>query len=353
MTTEFIVDTTVDGEWFRAIATVLRGRVESDRDEVTTWLDTHDWRLHDAGLVLTHHRSAHQAWWSLHDEGEGVALARLPAAPEPGGLDSVPEGAVRERLAAAEATVHELAHRAAGLTPRTHRSSPDVEVAPGKPAGELWAAMLGQLLEILEDNLEGTLRRWDTEFLHDPRVAVRRSRSVVKFGAGVLRDDVRDHLATELRWLGAQTSLPRDLEEALRSVRFDHLVQVWRRDPTGAKGADRPVEEVAGELLATATRKVRRRGRALTPDSRAEALHDLRKRAKELRYLLDMFVGLDRDGTTHRVQSATKTLQKALGRHQDAVAQSHLAERTTTARADVARGWTRLDHHLDEGTWHR
>lgn len=297
-----------------------------------------------------------------------------------------------------------------------------VDASPDRPAGEVWAAALGQLLGIVEDNLEGTLDRRDAEYLHDLRVAVRRSRSVVKFGAGVLPDDERDHLRTELKWLGAQISLPRDLDvhllgfeemaehvsdpaaltpfadllrehheqahrdlaEALRSPRFDRLLDAWRAT-SRAKGADRPVGEVAGEVLAKAARRVRQRGRAITADSPPEALHDLRKRAKELRYLLDMLVGPDQPGAASaaspKAQKAlpkVKKLQKALGRHQDAVAQSrlvaqasrelrsrgasratltamdelatHLGERTATARTDVMRRWATFDR-LGRRTW--
>lgn len=488
MTTDFIVEENVERDWLTAVATVLRARLEEDRDEVVTWVDTIDWRLHAAGLVLTHHRREDGARWSLRDEGGG--LVRLPAAPEPGGADSLPAGTVRDRVTTAAGTrallpravthervrvlavtddedktvarleahgpvrvgdvdlpttvrvaplrgyasharrltdlladlpsltpagsdLHERVHRAAGLVPGEHRTAPDVAIPGGASAGEVWADTLGQLLEIVEDNVPGTLGQWDTEFLHDLRVAVRRARTVVKFSAGILADPYRKALRSELAWLARVTSAPRDLDvhlldfdetarhvrdsgalapfadllaadrqqahrelaEALHSARYAALVSLWRETEL-AKGAARPAREVAHGVLARAMRRVRSRGRALTPDCPDETLHDLRKRAKELRYLLDMLSDAERHASGMR---AVKKLQQALGTHQDAVAQAdlvvrcttrlraagestatlaamdelaaHLSRRASASRTDIARRWNRLEHHLDEGTW--
>ena len=58
-------------------------------------------------------------------------------------------------------------------------------------------------------------------------------------------------------------------------------------------------------------------GRAIGPESPAEDLHELRKKGKELRYLLELFGTLYPDDATKPLVKALKALQDTLGRHQD------------------------------------
>ena len=60
-----------------------------------------------------------------------------------------------------------------------------------------------------------------------------------------------------------------------------------------------------------------RDGSAIGDDSPAEALHDLRKRGKELRYLLELFGGLFDPGVVKPMVSTLKDLQDVLGAFQD------------------------------------
>src|SRR4051812_5085744 len=60
-----------------------------------------------------------------------------------------------------------------------------------------------------------------------------------------------------------------------------------------------------------------RDGRAIDADSPDTALHDLRKRGKELRYLLEFFGGLFPRDVVKPMVGALKDLQDVLGRFQD------------------------------------
>jgi CHAD domain-containing protein len=64
-----------------------------------------------------------------------------------------------------------------------------------------------------------------------------------------------------------------------------------------------------------------RDGRAIGADSPPEALHDLRKSGKELRYLLELFGGAFEDDTVDETVKALKGLQTVLGRFQDRAVQ--------------------------------
>jgi CHAD domain-containing protein len=65
-------------------------------------------------------------------------------------------------------------------------------------------------------------------------------------------------------------------------------------------------------------------GRAIQDSSPAEALHDLRKQGKELRYLLELFGGLFEPTTVRPLVRTLKSLQDTLGRHQDRSVQAAL-----------------------------
>jgi CHAD domain-containing protein len=147
----------------------------------------------------------------------------------------------------------------------------------------------------------------------------------------------------------------RALSRGLRSERFVTLLAEWRIRLTKIKqDAHKPARGsrnrsgqfvggtggTAGVLAAERTRvafaKVSRRGAAITPESPAEALHDLRKRAKELRYALEFFAPLHDPGNYGKVVGDLKRLQDCLGEFQDTEVQ--VAEIRALATAMLAAG---------------
>ena len=90
-------------------------------------------------------------------------------------------------------------------------ASPSV-ADPESPARALLAAELTEFLQEVRDNLPGTIADVDTEFLHDVRVAVRRTRSLVKLGRPALPAHVREVWEPQFKWLGDLTTPVRDLD---------------------------------------------------------------------------------------------------------------------------------------------
>jgi CHAD domain-containing protein len=80
---------------------------------------------------------------------------------------------------------------------------------------------------------------------------------------------------------------------------------------------------VAGRI-AKAQGRLLSQGRAITPTSPPEDLHDLRKDAKKLRYLLECFGSLLPAKPRKAFVQQLKALQDNLGAHQDA--EVHVAE---------------------------
>ena len=234
------------------------------------------------------------------------------------------------------------------------------------------ATILRRLLVIVEDNTPGTIADVDSEFLHDLRVAVRRSRALQRELRGVFppeplrvfRDGFRElqvltgptrdldvqllefaELATGLGGNGAADVGPlrRLLEQrrvaerhrmvvALRSARTRALLDNWRDFLDGLvtapeddrPDAARPIADVAGERIATVYRRMVKMGRAIDDDSPHEALHELRKKGKELRYLLEFFSSLYPRDVVKPMVSTLKDLQDVLGRFQDREVQADL-----------------------------
>ena len=275
-------------------------------------------------------------------------------------------------LTEARATLYDEAVVAAGGDPEGVSSKPKVSLEPGTAAGEAVAAVLRALHEVIEANLPGTLDDLDTEFLHDFRVAVRRTRSVQRefqgvFPAGRLEparrdfkrlqqvtgpvrdldvnllefDELAGPLAAELEPLRRLLAERREAEfrrmtRALKAPASRRALERWTAllgDLTGPD-AERPIEELSSERITRVYRRMVKMGRAIGPESPAEDLHDLRKKGKELRYLLELFGSLYPDDATKPLVKALKALQDTLGRHQDREVQ---AAQLRALREDLAR----------------
>jgi CHAD domain-containing protein len=253
---------------------------------------------------------------------------------------------------------------AAGADPDA-TSKPVLE--PGLPAGVAVARVLMSFLSDMEAALDGTVRDIDIEFLHDFRVAVRRSRSAVKLLGDVLPPALVAWVTPQLKWLGDLTTPSRDLDvllhelpsltarltsgrpedmeplmlhlnrlrtderrrlvRGLRSARFERWRARWRaslRELVTWDGQPRagPTAAMVGvERLARMERRVLLRGSRITVASPAEDLHDLRKRAKELRYLLETFTPMLDAAHAPGAVKELKALQDVLGTFQDSEAQ--------------------------------
>ncbi len=226
------------------------------------------------------------------------------------------------------------------------------------PTSAASAAVLTHLFDVIEANLDGTVSALDTEFLHDLRVAVRRTRSALKLTAADLPMRLSDRFAARFRWLGDLTTPARDLDvlllelqptaglaptdpelvplhaflserlaecysalgKGLRSARFRQLAESYRAALGQLAVTAKPTEQIgptADAWAAAAMRRVLRRGLAITHASPATDLHDLRKRCKELRYCLELFGSVWQRSRLDPFVRELKALQDVLGTFQD------------------------------------
>ncbi len=278
---------------------------------------------------------------------------------------------------------------AAGRHPEDYSNKLSVPLAPDLPARLALRALLLTLLDTLQSNVMGTIRATDTEFLHDLRVSVRRTRSALKLVGDVLPGGLASRFGPEFKWLGDLTTPTRDLDVYLldyqaiaaglvaaepgRAGAVPRAPGPPARRGTAAPGPGaavgplhrdvlrmaggphrarrfpgaEPIAAVAADRLRRAHQRVLRQGRAITPASAPERLHDLRKRCKELRYLLEFFASLYDPQAYQRAVKDLKGLQDCLGEFQDCEVQRHeirefagqmIASRQVPATALLAMG---------------
>ena len=120
---------------------------------------------------------------------------------------------VRETLALEEATVPlvDEAIVADGGDPAGISSKLALTLDPEEPANVAAARVFKRLLEVIDLNLPGTLDDVDSEFLHDLRVAVRRSRSLQRQFKAIYPERLQHH-RDEFKRLQAVTGDLRDLD---------------------------------------------------------------------------------------------------------------------------------------------
>ena len=244
---------------------------------------------------------------------------------------------------------------------------PDLHISPDDRADESVRKILYRLFGALCANVEGVLENQDVEFLHDFRVAIRRTRTALSQTRGVLPSSVMDTYPPEFRWLGDVSGPCRDLDvmllemasdlhqsefddgaldplsnflrekrqtehglirAALQSERFRSLVDDWDRFlKTDAEGeirsplASASIIDVAGPRILKAYRRIRKRGAGIDDSPSAALLHRLRIDGKKLRYLLEFFSELYPRETTLRFIRELKQLQDILGNFNDTVVQ--------------------------------
>jgi CHAD domain-containing protein len=263
----------------------------------------------------------------------------------------------------------------------------DVPLAYDQRADAGAVAVLRRLLDVIADNIEGSISGEDPEHLHQLRIAVRRSRTVQRQLKDVFAPEELPGFRSEFRWLQQATGDARDLDvyledlddlremlpagmradldplvpvlahsrltaradmtHALRSVRAANLFEDWDRVLEGLvalpledrPAAAKPIGTVAGERIRKVYKRIVRMGRAIDPGSPPDAYHELRKKGKELRYLLELFgVKLFDEEAVAPLVRSLKGLQDVLGRHQDREIQIAMLRASAGEVAELSGG---------------
>ena len=282
-----------------------------------------------------------------------------------------------------------------GRRPDSYTAKPDFQLEPDMRSDLATKRILRQLLDVMRANQAGIRADIDTEFLHDFRTAIRRTRSALSQIRNVFPPETTQRFGGEFRTLGSLTNQLRDLDvyllaesayraelpptigddivplfDYLRTQREQALADVitgldsqdYRRilrdwetflnepvpETPEAANAALPIIDLARQRIYRRYRRVVKDGNHALEHTQDELLHALRIDCKKLRYLLEFFESLFPPKKVARLIRQLKALQDNLGEFNDlSVQQAYLlriAEElpvsdTRSKRALVATGY--------------
>ena len=233
------------------------------------------------------------------------------------------------------------------------------------------------LLTTLLANEQGIIDDLDSEFLHDFRVAIRRTRSALSLIKDVLDPEITALFKNYFRDLGRITGpvrdldvyllmennykarLPEHLQEGLQYF-FEDLAKQRNREYKKLinflKGKhyrsimtewqkyleDNDIKHqamnsrtasgtLAGKIITKRFKKILRGGRAIHPETENEKLHRLRIQGKKLRYSLEFFRSLYPEQEIKILINHLKLLQNNLGDFNDLSVQQEMLQRYLAA----------------------
>ena len=256
-----------------------------------------------------------------------------------------------------------LGIRSSGRMPLDYTSKFSTALQMEMTARQAMVNVYRQLLETMQHNEQGVIGDLDTEFLHDFRVAIRRTRSGLGQVKKVLPEEVVEKVKKDLSWLGDITGATRDLDvylldqekymnrlpaklqphlhlffvelarrrdkeqkklfRSLHSQKYRQVVDHWYEYLQGAEqggktsNSNRPVIELAREIISRKYKRVMRNGNAIKSVSPDEDLHRLRIQCKKLRYTLEFFSSLFATSEINMAIKQLKRLQDNLGMFND------------------------------------
>lgn len=256
------------------------------------------------------------------------------------------------------------------MTKASHRT---VALTAEMPLGEALALIGRQQLAAIERHRPGARRGRDAEELHDLRVAVRRTRTILSEFRRYFPADPWHRFRDEFRWVGKVTGPVRDLDvylahlpgyrtrlpadaaaalepfrrfllqrrrleqrrssRRLDSLRLQRLLHDWREflENTDAVSWTAETGQAAGETARRHIWKLYcrfiRQGEAIRPGSPDKAFHRLRITGKKLRYQVEFFRECYPAAEVAVLIRSMKGIQDFLGGFQDCtVQQTRLAE---------------------------
>lgn len=267
-------------------------------------------------------------------------------------------------LASAEGNIFSIALGASGKRAGDYTSKVSVVLTPEMPSGEALKIILRSLLETMRKNEDGIVKDIDTEFLHDFRVAVRRTRSALTLIKGIFPESVKEEFKTEFTGIGKKSNELRDLdiyllrreeytemlppalragldplfdiivmerEEAhrefaleLASDRYRRGIEAWEKFLYEPEAPGDALPDASAPVIGLAKLRIRKRykkalklGKAIDGSSSDGDLHTLRIECKKLRYYLEFFESLFPTDEIKEVIRHLKVLQDNLGDYND------------------------------------
>ncbi|MCP4630896.1 MAG: CHAD domain-containing protein [bacterium] len=248
--------------------------------------------------------------------------------------------------------------------PGSYSAKLNIQLDPDMRADDATKLILYFLLQVMRINEVNIEKDLDTEFLHDFRVAIRRTRSalgqiknVFPIGstnrfkkdfafAGKLSNQLRDLDVYLLKKDTYKASLPlvlrndidplfeylrkkrakalQNVVRGLKSKKYVKILQDWeaflskpRQDTATASNAELPIADLARNRIYKKYRSVVKAGNLIIENTEDEMLHVLRIQCKKLRYLMEFFSSLFPRKKINVLIEQLKKLQDNLGDFND------------------------------------
>ncbi|MBT8344905.1 MAG: CHAD domain-containing protein [Desulfofustis sp.] len=257
-----------------------------------------------------------------------------------------------------------------GLNPRDYGDKFKVDLEEQMSVGAAVSKICLSLVDDMRTNHPGVIADIDSEFLHDFRIAVRRTRSLLSLMKKILPTEQCIYFQSEFRWLGSVTGPLRDIDvyllekedylnllppslkggmsvfftrlEARRagelkglqfhlgSERYDRLLNEWCRflsDPDSElfnSPRDQNCRVYANSTIVKRFRSFVRAGNKISDESVDQELHQLRIKGKKFRYLLEFFKSFYHEEQMTTFLKFMKKLQDNLGTFNDLSVQQNL-----------------------------
>lgn len=250
---------------------------------------------------------------------------------------------------------------ASKLIPGSYSPKPSVKLKPRNTIQDSTRELLLSTLAVIRANEQWIPKNIDTEFLHDYRVAIRRTRSILARLKGIFPPEELSRYKQAFRELGKRTNNLRDQDVyLLQAEKFRNLLPVTMRDsldffftdlrnrhkkelgtfsrylgsqkyrlfmqewesflksemssdPATVPLARNKTSEVAVSTTRKALKKIIRHGRDISRIATDTELHALRLDCKKLRYLLEFYASIFPAKTLQMVIGQLKELQDNLG----------------------------------------
>jgi CHAD domain-containing protein len=256
------------------------------------------------------------------------------------------------------------AMKAAGKSPGSYSSKLKIQLDPAMRSDEATKIILRYLLQIMKINKANLEKDLDTEFLHDFRVATRRTRSALDQIKSVFPKNIADRFKKEFALVGKLSNQLRDLDvyllkedafkailppvlrddiaplfeylrksrskalqkviRGLKSKKYAQIMQNWEsfldepvQDPPPASNANVPIITLARKRIYKQYRRIVKDGSRILENTEDEKLHALRIECKKLRYLMEFFSSLFPRKKINMLIAQLKTLQDNLGDFND------------------------------------
>lgn len=254
--------------------------------------------------------------------------------------------------------------KAADKTPGSYSTKVTLQLAPHMRADEATKVILRFLLHVIQVNAAHIEKDIDTEFIHDFRVAVRRTRAALGQIRSVFPAETTERFKKDFAFVGQLTNELRDLdvcllkEEAykakvapvlrndieplfdylrkkrseafqkvirgLKSKRYATILKDWEtfldtspQDSPAATNAQVSVITLARKRILKKYQSAVKAGNRISESADDKMLHVLRIHCKKLRYLMEFFASLFHAEIINNLIEQLKRLQDNLGDFND------------------------------------